>query len=101
MAELLKDNIALEEPTEKRLSRPSFPTHHTGRRELPDMMSWLHCFSLLAAVVSAEYPEKAKDLWPEYQAITIGEHRRCGGGGAGRGMTTTADVAARGRVRGN
>ena len=83
MAELLKDNIELERrraATEGEGSRSSFLTHRTGRRELPDIMSWLHCFSLFAAVVSAEYPEKARDLWA-YQAIMIGEHRRCGGRG--------------------
>ena len=62
----------------------AFPqTHFTNRpvrREILDMLNWLQCFSLYAAVVASKYPEKAKELWA-YQATLIGEARRCGGKG--------------------
>ena len=52
------------------------PTH----REVPDLMSWLYCFNLYAAAVGAKYPNKGKDMFA-YQALMIGEVRRCGGKG--------------------
>ena len=82
MAELLKDNMEAER--RRMLSDSAFPpTHFTNRpvrREIPDMLSWLQCFSLYAAVVASKYPEKAKELWA-YQATLIGEARHCGGRG--------------------
>ena len=82
MAELLKDNMEAErrrhaseaDPTQGHLGQP--PT----RREVPDLMSWLQCFSLYAAVVCNKYPEKAREMWA-YQALMISEFRRCGGRG--------------------
>ena len=47
---------------------------------MPDILSWLQCFSLYAAVVGAHYPEKARELLA-YQSLIIAEHRRCGGEG--------------------
>ena len=65
MAELLKDNMEAER--RRILSESAFPeTHFTNRpvrREILDMLSWLQCFSLYAAVVASKYPEKAKELW--------------------------------------
>lgn len=81
MAELLKDNMEMERRrylTEGR-SNASFP-HSQSRREVPDLLSWLHCFSMWAAVVSAEHPQKVRELWA-YQATIIAEARRCGGRG--------------------
>ena len=79
MAELLKDNMEAER--RRMLSDSAFPpTHFTNRpvwREIPDMLSWLQCFSLYTAVVASKYPEKAK----AYQATLIGEARRWGGRG--------------------
>ena len=49
-----------------------------SRREVPDILSWLHSFSMVAVIVSAKYPHKARELWA-YQAIMIGEARRCRG----------------------
>ena len=53
MSELLKDNMELErrraacggEPSQGQLAG------RTGRREVPDVMSWLHSFSLYAAII--------------------------------------------------
>ena len=82
MAELLKDNMEAER--RRMLSDSAFPQSHLTnrpvRREIPDMLSWLQCFSLYAAVVASKYPEKARELWA-YQATLIGEARRCGGRG--------------------
>ena len=82
MAELLKDNIEAER---RRLAlEGEFSQGHIGqamcRREVPDLMSWLQCFSLYAAVVASKFPDKARELWA-YQATMISEFRRCGGGG--------------------
>ena len=51
-----------------------------SRREVPDILRWLHRFSMFVAIVSTKYPQKAKELWA-YQAIMISEARRCGGRG--------------------
>ena len=50
------------------------------RREVPDLMSWLQCFSSYAVVVSSKFPDKARELWA-YQATMISEFWRCEGGG--------------------
>ena len=49
-------------------------------REVPDMLSWLQCFSLFAGIVISKHPEKAKELLA-YQALMIYEARRIGGRG--------------------
>ena len=82
MAELLKDNMEAER---RRCSSEAESTQgHMGqtpcRREVPDLMSWLQCFSSYAAVVCSKYPEKAREMWA-YQATMISEFRRCGGRG--------------------
>ena len=41
-----------------------------NRHEIPDMLSWLQCFSLYTAVVGNKFPEKVQDLWA-YQATII------------------------------
>ena len=51
-----------------------------SQREVPDILRWLHRFSMFVAIVSTKYPQKAKELWA-YQAIMISEARRCGGRG--------------------
>ena len=51
MAELLKDNLEVERRralTGGEGSRSSF-TSRAERREVPDIMSWLHCYSMFAA----------------------------------------------------
>ena len=82
MSELLKDNMELErrraacggEPSQGHLAG------RTGRREVPDVMSWLHSFSLYAAIMWERHPQKVKEMWA-YQATMIAEARRCGGRG--------------------
>lgn len=82
MAELLKDNMEAERrrcSTEAE-SMQGHIGQSSGRREVPDLMSWLQCFSSYAAVVCSKYPEKAREMWA-YQATMISEFRRCGGRG--------------------
>ena len=69
MCELLKDNIEVARRrslNESKLS--SDPLLKASMREVPDLLSWLQCFSLFAGVVLSQYPEKAKDLFA-YQAL--------------------------------
>lgn len=77
MAELLRDNMEAER---RRAGQEKETGLRVGRREIPDMLSWLHCFSLYAAIIGSKYPEKMRELWA-YQALMIGEQRRCGGRG--------------------
>ena len=75
MAELLKDNIEAER---RRLAVAENSSSHNPRREIPNLLGWLYCYSLFAEIVCAKYPDKAKKMWA-YQATIIGESRRCGG----------------------
>ena len=78
MAELLKDNIEAER---RRLASVEEGGSSRGvRREVPNLWSWLQCYSLFAAILCNKYPEKARELWA-YQATIIGEAKRCGGSG--------------------
>ena len=54
------------------------PCERAGRREVPDVLSWLHSFSLYAAVICSKFPHKARELWV-YQALMIADHCWCGG----------------------
>ena len=82
MAELLKDNMeakrrwhsSVTETMQGHMGQPSV------RREVPDLLSRLQCFSLYAKVVCSKHPEKTRELWV-YQALMISEFRRCGGRG--------------------
>ena len=83
MADLLKDNLEAERrrySQEQGVGQPSYGQPPYYKREVPDMLSWLTCFSLYAAVITSKYPQKAKELWA-YQAMMVSEQRRCGGRG--------------------
>lgn len=83
MSELLKDNMEVER---RRAAQGGEGGHQAAavarvdRREVPDLLSWLHCFSLYAAIVCKAHPNKVSEMWA-YQATLIGEARRCGGRG--------------------
>ena len=79
MAELLKDNMEVER---RRMLTDSgtAQAHFTNRQARRDILSWLQCFSMYAAVVVSEHPGKIRELLA-YQAMMIGEARRCGGRG--------------------
>ena len=83
MADLLKDNLEAERrrySQENGNNRSSFAQPPCYKREVPDMLSWLKCFSLYAAAITSKYPHKARELWA-YQALMVSEQRRCGGRG--------------------
>ena len=79
MAELLKDNMEAERRRLASVEESGGPSRGT-RRDIPDLMSWLHCYSLFAAIICSKYPEKSREMWA-YQATIIGEAKRCGGNG--------------------
>ena len=82
MAELIKDNIEAERrrlASEGELSQVLIG-QAICRREAPDLISWLQCFSSYAAVVCSKFPDTARELWT-YQATMISEFWWCGGGG--------------------
>ena len=79
MAELLRDNIEAER-RRSQASNPDTPSSVPGRREVPDLFSWVQCFGVYAAVVSSKSPEKVQQLLA-YQTMIVREARRCGGRG--------------------
>ena len=74
MAELLQDNMEVE----RYKAAGEGESSQGRRREVPDILSWLVCFSLYATVLGAQFPEKSKDL-SAFQALMISEHRTCRG----------------------
>ena len=78
MAELLKDNM--EVARRRAVSEAEEGRVRINRHEIPDMLSWLQCFSLYTAVVGNKFPEKVQDRWA-YQATIIAKHRWSGGKG--------------------
>ncbi len=105
MAELLKDNMEAER-RRAALGGESSTSHgmkRVGRREVPDLLSWLHCYSLFTAVVCESHPEKVREMWA-YQATMIAEAWRCGGRGwliydsAFRQQITSLGMADFGRI---
>ena len=79
MAELLKDNIEAEGRRFSSTEEVSGPSRGTQRTIL-NFLSWLHCYSLFAAIICSKYLEKSREMWI-YQATIIGEAKQCGGNG--------------------
>ncbi len=81
MSELLKDNMEVLRRRKQESDGIPVPyEQRASRREVPDILSWVQAFSLYAAVVASQHPNKAKELWA-YLAILVGEAQRCGGRG--------------------
>ncbi len=80
MADFLKDNMELERRRMTAGESSTAGASTTSRREGPDILSWLHSFSMFAAIVSERWPGKSRQLWA-YHAVMISEARRCGGKG--------------------
>ena len=72
MAEMLSDNMKVEHWRALAESEGSPSPRNMGQREVPDMLSWLHCFSLYAAIVCSYRPDRARQMWA-YQALMITE----------------------------
>ena len=65
MTELLKDNMEAErkQHSSDADAMQGHLGHPSARREVPDLMSWLQCFSLYAAVVCSKHLKKTRELW--------------------------------------
>ena len=61
MAKLLKDNMEIERRRHSAEGKSGSSIGGMGRHEILDMLSWLNCFSLYAAVVCSKYPHKASN----------------------------------------
>ena len=58
IAELLKDNIYMEAERRRLLSTEG--VSETGsKREVPNLLSWLFCYSMFVAIVCSKYPKKS------------------------------------------
>ena len=61
MSELLRDNIEAER-RQMGLQSGQPPYLAQGRREVPDILSWVQCFGTCASVVISKYPERSHQL---------------------------------------
>ena len=78
MVELLCDNMEAE--CRRPHTSNGDPPSGSSRREVPDLLSWIQCFGVYAAVVISKHPAKTKQLLA-YQTMIVREARRCGGKG--------------------
>ena len=76
MAELLRDNMEMEH----RQPSDAQGIGRQGRREMPDILSWITCFGMYVSVLCDKYPDKVRQMFA-YQTIMVREARRCGGKG--------------------
>ena len=109
MAELVRDNLEVEQQCNTMESVSAGPVPTTswpGRREVPDLLSWVQCFGMFASVMASNYPKKITQLLA-YQTIIIREARRCvcacvcvcgGGGRGGRLAGVRQNVPPAGRL---
>ena len=79
MAELLRDNMELQRRRDIRETTTNTfgVTSHPNRREVPDLLSWVQCFGMYAAILCDSYPEKVQQLYA-YQTMIVREARGCG-----------------------
>ena len=89
MSELLKDNIEADRRRSLQdqgaaaaalMCSVWMSGKSGGRREVPDILSWVQCFATYACVLGEAHPEKTKELWA-YMSLIVREARRCGGSG--------------------
>ena len=80
MAELLLDNMELKRRRDMREIASSACGQQPNRREVPDLLSWVQCFGMYAAVLFSSQPDKTQQLYA-YQTMIVREARRCGGKG--------------------
>jgi len=75
MANLLHDNLEVQR---RSVDQETTQSTRNKKREIPDLLSWVSCFSAYTAVL--EHPKMSKQLWA-YQTVIVREARRCGGNG--------------------
>ena len=95
MAELLRDNIEADRRREGR-ELPGGEAKRL-RREVPDLLSWVQCFSMFSGVVARQHPERTKELFA-YLTMVVREARRCGGSGWREYDAMFRQLAASGEV---
>ena len=79
MAELLCDNLEAQRQAAATTSSTSSTTPK-GRREVPDILSWVQCFGTYMVVIMSKFPHRIKELLA-YQTLIMREACRCGGKG--------------------
>ena len=78
MAELLRDNMEAERRRgHSNMSEVINSGSSSARREIPDLLSWIQCFGMYAAVVASRSPDRILQLLV-YQTMIVQEARRCG-----------------------
>ena len=80
MAELLRDNLEVQRRGSGQEEVASTAQPKKGRREIPDLLSWVQCFGTYMAVVASKRPDRVRELLA-YQTLIVREARRCGGKG--------------------
>ena len=80
IAELLRDNLEAQRRGVIQESSTISGDINRGRREIPDLLSWVQCFGTYMAVVTSTQPTKSRELLA-YQTLIVREARRCGGRG--------------------
>ena len=81
IAELLRDNMEAERRrTYSQCMETSRGGGSSARREIPDLLSWLQCFGMYAAVAASKSPDSIPQLLV-YQTMIVRELRRCWGKG--------------------
>ena len=63
MAELLRDNLEAQRRAalQETLATPG-PSMPRPRQEVPDILSWVQCFSIYTAVIASKFPERVQKL---------------------------------------
>ena len=57
MAELLRDNLEVQRrATSQGQQQPATTPSRNRRREIPDLLSWVSCFGVYAAVLTSKHP---------------------------------------------
>ena len=80
MAELLGDNLEVQRRSSDQEPQPLSQSSRNRRREVPDILSWVSCFGVYAAVLAAKHPNMVRQLFA-YQTMVVQEARRCAGNG--------------------
>ena len=78
MAELRPDSWRMEELLYLQSGDMAAPTPGrmtTGRKPVTDILTWMECFSSMAAVITSKHPEKAQHLFAYQRAIISASQR--------------------------
>ena len=78
MTELLRDNIEAGRRRDVTAGSvvATILASTKPRCEVPNLLSWIQCFSMYACVLGESYPELRRGLWA-YQIFIVRKARRC------------------------